>query len=279
MAHKIEWLNRPGTTGATWNPVTGCTKISTGCKNCYAARMAKRMAGRFGYPEDDPFRVTLHPDKLDVPLKWRKPRTVFVCSMSDFFHPAIPFAFQRGILQVIGKCPQHTFLILTKRTDQLEMWEYAAGWHPYPNLWLGVTVENQEQADKRIPALLQIPAAVRFVSVEPMLEQIDLFDVLAGNSLYKAAHYAGRGNYHGEQQADKSIIAVCNDGTVFCDGVDLDWIICGAETGSGARPMQLDWAFDLRDQCRVAGVPLFFKRASPGIETPPGLAIREWPEV
>jgi len=127
---KIEWTRDPitGRAGETWNPVTGCSPVSEGCAHCYAKRMAKRLAGRFGYPRDDPFRVTLHPDKLEQPLHWKAPRLIFVCSMSDFFHPAIPFEYQNAILRVIRQCPQHTFMILTKRAEQLAMWDHICGW-------------------------------------------------------------------------------------------------------------------------------------------------------
>jgi len=279
MTTKIPWADE------TWNPVTGCTKISAGCKNCYAERMSKRLAGRFGYPingsicpvcgnqydrakafcpehpnadlvRHSSFDVTLHPDKLDQPLHWKKPRRIFVCSMSDFFHVGVPFSFQCEILQVIGKCPQHTFMILTKRTEQLELWNYAAGWHPYPNLWLGVTVENQEQADKRIPVLLETPAAVRFVSVEPMLGPVQIRDQL---------HEQWPTNADVHQVRDTR--------------PPLDWVICGAETGPGARPMDLDWARDLRDQCAAAGVPFFFKRDSDGNRELDGRLWEQWPEV
>lgn len=220
---KIEWLARPETIPASWNPVTGCGKISLGCRFCYAEHMARRLSGRYGYPEiPNHFDVTLRPDRLEQPLRWRKPRTVFVNSMSDFFHPAIPISFQFQILQVIGNCPQHTFLILTKRTDQMEMWDYACGWHPYPNLWLGVSAENQEMADKRIPILLQMPAGVlRFVSLEPLLGAINIESYL----------------YEG-----------------------LTWVIVGSESGPGARPMKLDWVRHIRDQCQEANVPFFFKQ-------------------
>jgi len=281
---KIEWLARPGTIPESWNVVTGCTKVSAGCRNCYAERMAKRLAGRFGYPADDPFRVTGHPDRLAQPFRWRKPHTVFVCSMGDLFHEDIAWVDIDTVFErlVDHRNKHHTFILLTKRAERMR--EFVTENYPglakcSPNVWLGVTAETQEQADKRIPALLQIPAAIRFVSVEPMLEEIDMFDVLANNSLYKASRHAGRGHYHGERHEDGSTVAVCDDGTTFYDGVDISWIICGAETGPGARPFDLDWARDLRDQCKRVGVPFFFKRPSPGQETPPDLQIREWPEV
>jgi len=232
---KIEW------TDEVWNPVTGCTKISEGCQHCYAERMAKRLKGRFGYPEDDPFRVTFHPDKLDQPLKWKKPRMVFVSSMGDLFHEDVPFHQIDVILGQIVKVPQHTFLILTKRptrmsfhlSDQMLPGRitpdhlHQIQW-PLPNLWLGVTAENQQRADERIPILLQIPAAKKFVSVEPMLGPLKL-------SL--------RYHSHGIQGHRK-----------------LDWVIAGCESGPGRRPAKVQWFRDLKNQCVEAGVPYFLKQ-------------------
>jgi protein gp37 len=211
---KIEWATE------TWNPVTGCTPVSEACQNCYAKRMANRLRGRFGYPEDEPFRVTLHPEKLDEPLKWKKPRRVFVCSMGDLFHEDVPHSAIQKVLYRVRMAKWHTFLILTKRPERMRAFfmQYYVTGH-IPNLWLGVTAENQARADERIPILLQIPAAVRFVSVEPMMGPVDL--------------------------------SWCN--------YTLDWVICGGETGPGARPMHPDWARSLRDQCQEAGTPFFFK--------------------
>lgn len=262
MSTKIEWVRNPdGTKGESWNPVSGCSHSgSPGCDHCWARRMAQRLRGRFGYPQDDPFAVTLHPDKLDAPLHWKKPRRIFVCSMGDFFHCLVPFSFQCEILQVIGKCPQHTFLILTKRTDQLEMWEHAAGWHPYPNLWLGVTAENQEQADKRIPVLLQTPAAKRWVSIEPCLGEMDISGALWG--------YPRQMSYRTYVTHDMAMDAqdMSLEGTLYTDDEweqttpALDWVVLGGETGPGARPMHPNWARDVRDQCVAAGVPFLFKQ-------------------
>lgn len=258
---KIEW------TDATWNPVTGCTAVSEGCANCYARRMAYRFRGRCGYPTDDPFRVMIHPERLDQPLHWRKPRRVFVCSMSDLFHEEL---FDEGtysqfgydILGRMAECPQHTFIVLTKRphlaatalafmeqayeqsnVDRLEGVRIGPllDW-PLPNLWLGVTAENQERADERTPVLLQIPAAVHFVSVEPMLGPV-------------------RGPWWGSQRFDPNLGAPIPQGRARCiERPGIDWIICGGETGPGARPMHPQWARDLRDQCKAAGVPFFFKQ-------------------
>lgn len=250
MPTKIQWADE------VWNPVTGCTKISEGCKHCYAERMSKRLAGRFGYPADEPFRVTLHPDRLEQPLRWRKPRRVFVNSMSDFFHHAISFRFQLNILRVIAQCPQHTFMILTKRVDQLAMWEYACGWHPYPNLWLGVSVENQKRADERISSLLQIPAAKHFVSLEPLLGPIDL-----DRTFWKTPR----------DLPDQTTMYN------WLDAWGLNLVIVGAESGPGARPMDPDWARDILDQCRIANVPFFMKSMSGGAPIPDDLLIREFP--
>lgn len=250
---KIEWATK------SWNPVTGCTPISEGCANCYAARMAKRLAGRYGYPEDDPFKPgTFHPDKLDEPYGWKRPQKIFVCSMGDLFHDDVPFfkiarvwnvMFDCGAVEGIG--PQHTFMILTKRPDRLSQF---CGWMnkqhnrktDYRNIWLGVTAENQRTADERIPILLQIPAAKRFVSVEPMLEPINLAHIKTGvppgeyiNSLTGARYW----HDHHTTTLNK-----------------LDWVIAGPETGPKARPCQTEWIASLYRQCRTADVPFFDKK-------------------
>jgi protein gp37 len=212
---KIEWTEK------TWNPITGCTKISEGCKHCYAERMSKRLAGRCGYDKDEPFKVTYHPDKLDEPLRWRKPSKIFVCSMGDLFHEGVDDGFLCRIFDVMAVAEHHTFLILTKRPNRMREFFARCVHGNFQNIWLGVTAENQQRADERIPILLQIPAAKRFVSVEPMLGPIELRLV------------GGPG--------------------------DLDWVICGGETGPGARPMHPDWVRSLRDQCVRAGTPFFFK--------------------
>lgn len=166
MGTDIQW------TDETWNPVTGCTKISPGCRNCYAERMSKRLRGRYGYPADEPFRVTLHPDRLDQPYRWRKPRRVFVCSMGDLFHEDVPFEFIDKVCGVMGGTPFHAYQILTKRPERMA--DYFSQWGGCHGrqCWLGTTVENQEMANLRIPKLLTISTAVRFLSCEPLLEPI-----------------------------------------------------------------------------------------------------------
>ena len=244
MATKIEWTEK------TYNPVTGCTKVSAGCEHCYAERMAKRFAGRFGYPADDPFRVTLHPDKLTEPLHWKKPCRIFPCSMSDLFHEDVPFEFTHRVFVVMMNAKRHFFQVLTKRPGRLLAfceWESVRIAEesdyvrlPLPNVHLGVTVENQDAADERIPILLQTPAAVRFISAEPMLGPVDVTPYVP--RITKAY--------------------TCPSGDFCPAGIrrGLDWVIAGGESGPGARPMHPDWVRDLRDQCTAANVPFFFKQ-------------------
>lgn len=244
---KIEWADR------VWNPVIGCTPISDGCKHCYAKRMAERFAGAWGLDPANPFAVKLHPERLDEPMRWKKPSMVFVCSMSDLFHDDVPDSFLDKVFGVMAASWWHTFLVLTKRPERMENylsqdrregWAYSGangndivfdqidfGPMVLPNVWLGVTAENQEQADARIPILLSIPATKRFVSVEPMLGSVDI-----------APQWVDKLRYG---QYGLSV---------------LDWVICGGESGPGARPMHPDWARSLRDQCNAAGTPFMFKQ-------------------
>ncbi len=212
---RIDWAD------TVWNPVTGCTHESRGCDNCYALRMAKRLRGRAGYPAVDPFAITYHYGRLGEPLTWRKPRRVFVCSMGDLFHPHVAHAIQRKIWTVMGKAPQHRFMILTKRPGRmraiLDGWE---GYTPLPNVWLGVSAEDQAALDERARDLVKAPAAVVFLSLEPLLGPVNLRGLLP------------------------------------C----IDWVIAGGETGPGARPMHPQWALDIRDQCEAAQVPFWFKQ-------------------
>lgn len=228
----------------------GMHEKSYGCRNCYAERMANRLAGRFGYSKYFPFSVTIHEDKLEKPLHWKKPRRIFVCSMGDLFHENIPFEFIKRVWNIIEQCPQHTFQILTKRPLELIAFtKWMAGdddmsiAHWPRNCCLGVSVENQGAADARIPILLQIPAAVRFVSVEPMLGPVDLTRVVYDNT---------------------SVIDTLNGlhgwPMPHAKGPKLDWVICGGESGPGARPMHPAWVRSLRDQCHGTGTPFFFKQ-------------------
>ena len=262
MAHtKIEWATD------SWNVVSGCSKISEGCLNCYAERMAHRLRGRFGYPEDDPFRVTFHPDRLEEPLSWRKPRRVFVASMGDLFHEDVDDEWLDLVFAVMGMARQHTFLLLTKRPTRMrdylrqvtEGTRKLAGSACYglvrgalgglavldwmaegmPNVWCGVTAENQERAEERVPVLLDVPAKIRFVSCEPLLGPVDL------------------------------------------SPWTVDWVIVGAESGSGARPMEADWVRSLRDQCKQARASFYFKQSVVNGKkiSLPELDGRQWAEV
>jgi protein gp37 len=249
MPTKIEW------TEETWNPVTGCTPISEGCQNCYAKRMAKRLAGRCGYPKDEPFKVTLHLDKLKQPLKWKKPRRIFVCSMGDLFHNDVPINWLQEVFDVMWVNKHHTFLILTKRPDKvlkyIEIAKKLNYWAVLPNVWLGVTAENQQRADERIPILLQIPAAKRFVSVEPMLGPLDLtnirFDKWTVMNLLEGCGITNRPGYMGQSLPN-----------VHCN--KIDWVICGSESGPNHRKTKIEWIRDLREQCISANVPFFLKQ-------------------
>jgi protein gp37 len=224
--------------------------------------MARRLRGRYGYPADEPFRVTLHPDRLEQPAKWRKPRRVFVCSMGDLFHPDVPLEFISEVWTRMSWAPEHRFLILTKRPErmrdvlaQTDYFTHQAGYEYLLNVWLGVTAENQARADERIPILLSIPAAVRFVSIEPMLGPVDLRPTwirtqrgCGGRHSHAYSHDGGTPGHILHHHHDE-----------FC-GPRLDWVIVGGETGPGARPLHPDWVRNVRDQCVTAGVPFFLKQ-------------------
>jgi len=237
---KIEWAD------AVWNPVTGCSKVSEGCRNCYAERMAKRLAGRCGYLAEEPFRVTVHPERLEEPLKWRKARRVFVCSMGDLFHEGVPDKMVHEVWDTMAQSSLHTgsiFMLLTKRPERMK-WIMENVFVPLPEILHGVSVEDQPTADERIPFLLDTPAAWRFVSYEPALGPVDFFhiqtDVVEINTL--TGEYGVYRPLQGK------------------DGPKLDWVIAGGETGPGARPAHPDWFRSVRNQCQAAGVPFFFKQ-------------------
>jgi len=168
---KIEW------TGRTWNPVTGCTKISPGCDNCYAQRMAQRLAGRYGYPKEKPFAIAQHWDKMEEPDHWVKPQMIFVCSMGDLFHDDVPDYVIEMVIDAIQENQRHIFQVLTKRPDRAVRY-FQTRTQIIGNLWFGVTAENQVCADRRIPMLKDIPAHVRFASFEPLLGAIRLNNLI-----------------------------------------------------------------------------------------------------
>ena len=215
----IEW------TEATWNPTTGCDRVSAGCDNCYALTLAKRLKamGSHKYQNDgDPrtsgpgFAVTVHEDALDIPRRWRHPRTVFVNSMSDLFHARVPQDFIARVFDVMATTPQHTYQVLTKRSLRLAR---LADQLPWPtNVWMGVSVEDDQQL-ARVDHLRRVPAVVRFISAEPLLGPLYPIDLTG-----------------------------------------IDWVIVGGESGSSPRPMAVEWARSLRDECRAFSVAFFFKQ-------------------
>lgn len=200
----------------TWNPVTGCTKVSTGCKHCYAETMARRLRAMGSPRYADGFKVTMHEDLVDLPMRWKKPRLVFVNSMSDLFHDDVPLDFIQRVFSTMNNCLQHQFQVLTKRPERVVSVSRELNWSE--NIWMGVSVENQRYA-YRSELLHKIPAYVRFLSVEPLVGQIDDLPL---------------------------------------DGIH--WVIVGGESGPRARPMDVEWVERVYDQCRVAGVPFFFKQ-------------------
>ena len=273
---KIEWATK------VWNPLRGCSKVSEGCRNCYAIRQARRFSGS-GQPYEGltertavgpnwTGKVRLVPEMLGEPFKWRNPERVFVNSMSDLFHPEVPFDYIDEVFAVMALATQHTFMILTKRPDRMLEWFKSVGsrrpipghrvstgdspfctggackthdaevgycgspW-PLPNVWLGVSVENQEAADERITLLLQTPAAVRFLSCEPLLGPISIPHVIM------------------------EMIDWGDGPREWGDGAGIiNWIIAGGESGPKARPMNPDWVRSLRDQCQATGVAFHFKQ-------------------
>lgn len=320
----------------SWNPVIGCTPASPGCDHCYAKalhdqRHAAFVAGsRVPACYAKPFeQVTCLEERLGRPLGWKKPRRVFVNSMSDLFHPDVPFEFLDRVFAVMALASQHTFMVLTKRPERMreyiagvlgepidtprdfalfDAWRAVHGEHcgqrswPLSNVWLGVTAESQEQADARIPILLDTPAAKRFVSVEPMLGPVDVSPWLPRS--YECALSCG--HRQGESDLPERCCQKCgfigpddNETWGYGDNAEcpecgeydpemicpkcgtfmvqehpgtqyLDWVICGGESGPGARPMHPDWARGLRDQCAAAGVPFFFKQWGEWESRPPG---------
>ena len=279
----IEW------TDATWNPLRGCSRVSEGCRNCYAERVAARFSG-MGLPYEGLTtpagtwngEVSLITDHLTDPLHWKKPRMIFVNSMSDLFHENVREKWIDRIFAVMALCPQHTFQVLTKRPERMAHYFNAPGsrrriveaseqfcTEPHtadfcdehirrsggvlPNVWLGVSVEDQPTADERIPHLLRCPAAVRWLSVEPMLGPVEIKSHLP-KPMYHCSE-CGRELMH-------NFCRKCDteDNTATNQIIGIDWVVCGGESGPGARPMHPDWARSLRDQCVNAGVPFFFKR-------------------
>lgn len=249
----IEWAD------ATWNPATGCTHVSAGCDHCYAERLAERLQhmGVAGY--ENGFTYTEHPERLFMPTRWKRPRRIFVNSMSDLFHEHATYDFVRDVFATMYNTDQHTYQVLTKRPQKAASWirRMLGDIHAVrlpAHIWIGTSVEN-EAATFRIPALLTIPARVRFLSCEPLLGPLDLTPYVFENTAKDDPYYWTP------------------------DGHGVDWVITGAESGPGARPMDEDWVRGIRDACMGWGVPLFYKQAatSGGKKIPtPMLDGRQW---
>ncbi|MDO8357242.1 MAG: phage Gp37/Gp68 family protein [Nitrospirota bacterium] len=292
----IEWTDR------VWNPIRGCSMVSAGCQNCYAMKQAHRFSGP-GQPYEGltygprwTGKIKLVPEALDAPLHWKKPRRIFVNSMSDLFHEEVHDKFIAAVFGVMAAAPQHTFQVLTKRPERMRQWfrwieskrgglttslvkhggawpkvdEYSAEsvlcaycarevleplskvtWAPWPlpNVWLGVSVENQATADERIPLLLETPAAVRFVSAEPLLGSVDF-----------SVPWPPGWREQGDPQSDRFDGLRFDDRNSFARLGRLNWVIVGGESGPGARPCDVSWIRSIRDQCQKAGVPVFVKQ-------------------
>lgn len=231
----IEW------TDATWNPVTGCTKITAGCDNCYAARFAERFRGVTSHPFEHGFDLTLRPERIGQPLSWRRPRMIFVNSMSDLFHKDVPREFIDRVFETMERADWHVFQVLTKRSSLMRdyLTQRYRDMPPPCHIWIGVSIENGNSL-ARVPHLRSAPAAVRFLSIEPLIGPI---------------------------------------GPIRLDGIH--WVIAGGESGPNARPMAIDWARDVRDQCAAKKVAFFFKQWG-GIRPKTGgrsLDCREWNEL
>lgn len=284
---KIPWTEMPGYKGETWNPTIGCTKVSAGCKNCYAEAMARCLVGMGqenyaavmeGMKTTDGKRGTLHwsgnvmclPGRLDIPSRWRDPHMVFVDSMSDLFHAKVSIGFIVQVFEVMGSCPRHIFQVLTKRPERMagvmtevlaKMKQYGWNGKPLPNVWLGVSVEDQDTAKERIPWLQSTPAALRLISYEPALENV-IWPPLTG----------------------------------------IDWMIIGGESGPRARVFDPEWARKAMYAADIQGLAVFMKQMgarcvkNPGTdyeqrikhkhtkggdmaEWPPYYRRREWPEI
>ena len=306
----IEW------TDATWNPTTGCTKISPGCAHCYIESTPPfRMAGRKFVNGKIP--LEFHDDRLGKPLTWKKPKRIFVNSLSDLFHEDVPDGYIDRVFATMTVTPRHTYQLLTKRADRMadyfsvepnvlrdrwldtvimDMGEDASafaanfinGWSnpkecpqfdgpadgtkprwPLPNLWLGVTTENQAAADERIPHLLKVPAAVRFLSCEPLLGPVDLKRHLAA-ALYRQV----KKRYPSDEARTPAHLR-------YNGPPSPDWVIVGGESGHGARPCDVAWIRSIIAQCKAAEVPVFCKQlgAMPGETTPDGDSVRAWGET
>lgn len=281
---KIEW------TGATWNPITGCTMVSTGCENCYAMTLAgtrlRDHPSRAGLTRELPSgrhvwtgEMRLNKDWIDQPVRWKKPKTIFVCAHGDLFHGYVPDEWVALIFAVIHRCPQHTFQVLTKRPERMQMllesrqfWRLVRAWGKgnlrmcatdaslddsaivLPNMWLGTSVEDQRTANERIPHLLATPAAIRWISAEPLLGPIDLTHIGGDGFGWRRLDCLNGLRYVRANGLEDG----CEWETEKAQG--LDWVVVGGESGPDARPFNLDWARAIIRQCEDTHIPVFVKQ-------------------
>jgi protein gp37 len=237
---RIEW------TEATWNPVTGCDEVSPGCAHCYAKTFAERWRGVEGHPYEQGFDLRLWPERLEIPLRWKRPRMIFVNSMRDLFHEDVPAAFVDRVFDVMRRASWHTFQVLTKRPERMRDYlrersepaacVYMPEW-PLPNVWLGTSIENRRFVG-RADVLRETPAAVRFISAEPLLGPLVTPAVDPGKDWFRI--YPGP------------------EAQLNLDGID--WLIVGGESGPGHRPIRPEWVRDLRDQAHETDTAFFFKQ-------------------
>lgn len=254
MTTKIEWTEQ------TWNPVVGCSKVSTGCENCYAEKMTCRLAAmgleKYETVEQWNGKTCFDGKSLEAPLKRKKQTMYFVCSMGDLFHESVTFEVLDRVFATMAICPQHTFQVLTKRPQRMAKYyghrrNDVRNWQVcLPNVWLGVTVENQKAADERIETLSTIPAPIHFVSCEPLLEEL--------------SWHARLDDIYGW----------------------VDWVIIGCESGANRRPCKIEWMQSIVNKCKDADVPVFVKQVSINgkvnkemTDWPEGLRVREYPKV
>lgn len=302
MATGISW------TDETLNFLAGCSKISAGCRNCYAISMAHRLpamakalaaqgkaTGRLAAYEgltreaaggiDWTGEVHFIPEALEQPFKWKKPRKIFVNSMSDCFHSEVKDEWLLQFFAVAEKTPQHIYQILTKRPQRMLDFFESMEMTPPDNVWLGVTVENQQTADERIPLLLQTPAAVRFLSCEPLLESLDIGEAIATAFCTKCHASFDDGDWNEERELEEC--PTCGQSSIMdyqftTHSNKINWVIIGGESSPGARPCNADWIRSLVQQCKAAGVAAWVKQMGsktslPGI-TGKGADPSEWPE-
>lgn len=307
---KIEW------TDATWNPITGCAVVSPGCTNCYAMKLAgtrlKHHPSRKGLTVDSKAgpvwtgEIRFNEQWLDQPMRWQKRRRIFVCAHGDLFAEGVTVGMLDRIFAIMGLCPHHTFQVLTKRPERMRAYIASLGdgkspdrvteaaftigqsvrvhrgsggmcERPLPNVWLGVSVEDQKRADERIPLLLETPAARRFISAEPLLGRIELKNIccLRDEAFIRFDALTAEAWVENSESAS----AYCNE----ADGITkLDWVIAGGESGPGARPMHPEWVRAIRDQCAASDTAFFFKQWgewAPNVGAVDGWKISDDPEI